>query len=59
LTKTQLKGIVAVSFHSLPLQNHTGSGLHDRNRDAFPVCSKDLGHTQLLTQDSLHHGVFP
>jgi hypothetical protein len=58
LYKSQLDGVVSVPVLHLLLNHHTGASLDDGSRDNRTVLLKNLGHPQLNSNQSIHHGYY-
>src|SRR5215472_3573076 len=53
--KTDLRSFVTVFIGALDLRNDAGTRLQYRDRMHVALIVKDLGHTDLLSQDSVNH----
>ena len=57
--ETDLHGLITVVFDCLLLHYHAGAGLYDRYRYYVALFIKELGHTDLLADDTFLHLCVP
>ena len=57
LIKAYLKRIITIVFGGLLLHYAAGSCLHHRHRDDRSVLRENLGHAELLSNQSKSHGL--
>lgn len=57
--ETDLDGLIALLGGGLALDDDAGTGLDDGDGDDLPLFIEDLGHAQLLSDDSFAHCLHP